>query len=86
MKIDYNLDLIINNLDLYNLQGLIKIILNLNPKLLKTYSEQYIDSCTISELEKIYKSLFCGDAIDSTDKISVERLMLSCARENVIGF
>lgn len=86
MKIQYDLDRIIGALDLYDLQGLVMIILNINNELLEEYSEYEIKHMSPTELEKVYKSLFCGDRITTEEKRTVERLMLSCARENSIGF
>ena len=86
MKIKYDLEEIIKAWDLYDLQGLIKIILNLNNSLLDKYSLDFIEHSGPTELEDIFKELFCGDSITFDEKKTVERLMLSCARENSIGF
>lgn len=86
MKIEYNLDKIIGALDFYDLQGLIKIYMNLDNSLLEKYSIEQIEHSSIQELERIFKGLFCGDSIPLDKHKTIERLMLSCARENSIGY
>lgn len=86
MKVEYNLDQIIGALDFYDLQGLIKIYMNLNNSLLEKYSIEQIEHSSIQELERIFKELYCGDSILPDEHKTIERLMLSCARENSIGY
>jgi len=80
MKLVYNLDKIISALDYYDLMGLVKLCCDYSSKPL--CSKEQVNNFGIEELENCLKNYWCGDSIKSNDKIQLERLMISCAREN----
>jgi hypothetical protein len=75
MKFKYDLNSIISALDYNDLKGLVTMI---NQDLIK--KQNY----SASELENIFKDLFCG--LSGATKSQIESLMLSCARVNSIGY
>lgn len=102
MKIEYNLENMIKALDYYDLQGLVKIIFNLHPDLYYAVSNEQVELSNFElldnkieklltgrgayEMENLYRILFNSSELTLEERRTIERLMISCARNNSIGF
>lgn len=75
MKFTYDLDIMVNALDYYDIKGLLKLIDD------KFFAK---GEPSLSEMEEIFKERFLK--LKGREKQLIERYMLSCARENSIGF
>ena len=75
MKIQYDLDSIIGALDYYDIKGLLKLI-----------DDKFFEKGepSLSKMEEIFKERFLK--LDKEKKYYIEHYMLSCARENSIGY
>ena len=75
MKINYDLDIIVGALSYYDIKGLLKLVDN------NFFAK---GEPSLSEMEEIFKKKFLK--LKGKEKQLIEHYMLSCARENSIGF
>lgn len=78
MKFQYNLDLIVSALSYNDLKGLLILV---------GYPIKPTDTLAISDMEQVFKELFYQKKeLDKEKFKEIEKLMLSCARVNSIGY